>query len=224
MAAGMAHELNQPLNFIKMAAINLREQARADTISSAVLGTKLERMINHVNRASEIILQMRVFGRVPTDLPYPMPIVDAVMSAVGMLKPQLMGSGIEIELLCAEPLLKVRALPVLIEQVVLNLLLNARDSIHARQAEGRRHSGVIMVTIQKRRRRVEVVIEDNGTGLSDAVLRELFVPFFTTKSPKDGTGLGLSISYGIVRDLRGNLTAENTGDGARFTISLPQVI
>lgn len=224
MAAGMAHELNQPLNFIKMAATNLREQVRADAISSPVLGAKLERMINHVNRASEIILQMRVFGRVPTDLPYPMPIVDAVMSAVGMLKPQLTGSGIEIELLCADPLLKVRALPVLIEQVVLNLLLNARDSIHARQAGGRGHSGVIKIAIQKKRRRVEVVIEDNGTGLSDAVLRELFVPFFTTKSPKDGTGLGLSISYGIVRDLRGNLTAENTGEGAKFTIDLPQVI
>jgi len=110
---------------------------------------------------------------------------------------------------------------VMFEQVILNLISNARDAIEA-GSKGAENSGQISVSVEMGDEgRASVLVQDNGGGIPEAVLDRLFDPFFTTKEPGKGTGLGLSISYGIVRDIGGVISATNTREGARFEISLP---
>ena len=221
MIAGTAHELNQPLNFIRMAASNLRERARRSLIEHEQLTSKLDSILAQVDRAAAIILQMRVFGRTPKEVPFPMELKTAVDAVSLMVKPQLELDGTRVDTSACAADVKVRALPVLLEQVLLNLILNANDAIRARQQSGDTAIGDIKVSVTSSDWMAVVVVEDNGTGLSDVILPVIFEPFFTTKPPKEGTGLGLSISYGIIRDLGGTIRAENTDRGARFTVELP---
>lgn len=221
MISGTAHELNQPLNFIKMAASNLREHTRRGRIEAERITTKLDSILHQVNRASAIILQMRMFGRTPKEAPFPMDVKIAVDAVLTMVAPQLELDGTHVETSeCASGVM-VRALPVLLEQVLLNLLLNANDAIRTRQRAGDPNEGLIKISVARRDWQAIVIVEDNGTGLSAEMLPVIFEPFFTTKPPKEGTGLGLPISYGIIRDLGGTILAENTELGARFTIELP---
>ena len=221
MVSGVAHELNQPLNFIKMATTNLRDFAKSGRISQEKFVTKLDAILSHVSRASAIILQMRVFGRTPKEAPYPITVKGAVDAVLTMLAPQLEVEGTRIDTSRCRDDIKVRALPVLLEQVLLNLMLNANDAIRARHKAGDAAAGNIALAIDRQGEQAVITVEDNGTGLSAEVAPSLFEPFFTTKPPKEGTGLGLSITYGIIRDLGGTIRAENTAAGARFVIELP---
>lgn len=221
MVAGVAHELNQPLNFIKMAATNLRERSARGQFDPERFSAKLDSMIAHVNRSAAIILQMRVFGRKPTEAPHPIAVHDAIEDVLTMVRTQFDADGIAVDYDSSETGLKVRALPVLLEQVLLNLMLNASDAIRSRMNSGDGTPGRIWIRASKNKAQVVVIVEDNGTGIAEATLPILFEPFFTTKPPKEGTGLGLSISYGIIHDLGGTIRAENTGTGARIIIELP---
>ncbi len=221
MISGTAHELNQPLNFIKMATSNLRERARRGQVEPDRLIAKLDSILDHVSRASGIILQMRIFGRIPKEPPFPMEVRAAVDQVLTMAAPQLELDGTRVETSDCAPGVMIRALPVLLEQVLLNLVLNAHDAIRVRRKGGAAMDGLIRICVGKRDRLAVVSVEDNGTGVSEEMLPMIFEPFFTTKPPKEGTGLGLPISYGIIRDLGGTIRAENTGEGARFTIELP---
>ncbi|MES2781849.1 MAG: ATP-binding protein [Pseudomonadota bacterium] len=221
MISGTAHELNQPLNFIKMAASNLRQNVVRGRLDAEQLLPKLENIMGQVERASAILLQMRIFGRTPKESPYPIDVKSAVEAVVAMVAPQFEFDGTQVEVLEKSGPVHVHALPMLLEQVLLNLLLNANDAIRARFRPKESEKGRIQITVERRQQLAVVTVEDNGTGISADVLRQIFDPFFTTKPPKEGTGLGLSISYGIIRDLGGVIRAKSGRNGARFTIELP---
>jgi PAS domain S-box-containing protein len=221
MIAGTAHELNQPLNFIKMAASNLRENAVRDRMEADRFLPKLENILAQVERASAILLQMRIFGRIPKESPYPINVKTIVDAVVMMVAPQLELDGTQVEVTEKGEAVHVQALPVLLEQVLLNLLLNANDAIRARYGAGNAAEGRIKITVKRSNKLAVINVEDNGVGIPSNVLLRIFDPFYTTKAPKDGTGLGLSISYGIVSDLGGVLRAKSNRNGARFTIELP---
>jgi C4-dicarboxylate-specific signal transduction histidine kinase len=102
------------------------------------------------------------------------------------------------------------------EQVVLNLLTNAKDAMAERGGEAK-----ITLRIFADDNGVHLISKDTGGGIPDDVLPRIFEPFYTTKAMGKGTGLGLSVSYGIIRDMNGTIIAENVDDGARFTITLP---
>ena len=220
MISGTAHELNQPLNFIKMAASNLRENAVRDRMEADRFLPKLENILAQVERASAILLQMRIFGRIPKESPYPLNVNAIVDEVVMMAAPQLELDGTQVEV-TDKGEVHVQALPVLLEQVLLNLLLNANDAIRARFGTSNAAKGRIKITVKRRNKLAVITVEDNGAGIPAEVLRNIFDPFYTTKAPKDGTGLGLSISYGIVSDLGGVIRARSSGNGAHFTIELP---
>ncbi|MFQ5959688.1 MAG: sensor histidine kinase [Alphaproteobacteria bacterium] len=111
-----------------------------------------------------------------------------------------------------------------LEQVVLNLLNNARDAIQSeRQGKARRAGGEIDVAVVDDRcaKSIRIVVADTGGGIPAAMMERIFEPFVTTKEAAKGTGLGLSISYGIVAEMGGTIEAKNVGKGARFAITLP---
>lgn len=221
MISGTAHELNQPLNFIKMATSNLRENAVRGRLEAEKLIPKLENVLAQVERASAILLQMRIFGRTTKEAPYAIDVKDTVEAVIQMAEPQMELDGMQVLTEVKASDVHVRALPVMLEQVLLNLLINANDAIRSRRDEGDRAEGEIKVTIDRNERSAVITVADNGPGIAADVLPKIFEPFFTTKPPKEGTGLGLSISYGIIRDMGGMLRVKSSRNGARFVIELP---
>lgn len=229
MATGMAHELNQPLNVIRMAAqsalFEFEDVEKLDegaaglpsTDSATFIQARLRRVVEQVDRAATIIDHMRIFGRVPQGQP---PLIDAAetcRSALQLIGHQLRDSQVNIVLRLGDSPQFVKCHPVLLEQVLVNLLLNARDATAGVSIATRE----ICIEVRSADDEVIIIVSDNGPGIPDALRDRVFEPFFTTKSAEKGTGLGLSVSYGIVRDSGGRLELLDSAQGCAFRIVLP---
>jgi histidine kinase len=226
MATGVAHELNQPLSVIKTASnFFMRKIRRQEPIEESILLTLAEEIDSHVQRAAKIIGHMRQFGRKSEELSlHPVQLNDVVQQAFELFSQQLKVRGIEVQWEMAAGLPLISADAGRLEQVLINLLINARDAIEERTAADPHRAAPKTITLRSFRRDRQVVLEicDSGTGIPDAYLNKIFEPFFTTKKVGQGTGLGLSISYGIVQECRGSIHARsNPGGGACFILEFP---
>jgi len=227
MAASMAHELNQPLNIIRMAAdssLILMEEGQADFDSHR---EEFERISNQTERMASIINHLRVFSRQDdaSDSRFnPLASVDA---AVSMVRDQYLLDGVEIKAALPKRAVQVRGQPIRLEQVVLNLLANARDVLKDQRAAPALIEVAAFVSESEsdsaRIRAGEIVItlSDNGGGIPFDVIDHVFEPFFTTKKAEKGTGLGLAIGYSIVSSMGGGISVTNGAKGAIFEIRLP---
>jgi len=164
---------------------------------------------------------MRVFGRNASEPPQATRLAEVINAVLIMIRPQLAGHGIEVDTSDVDQAAMVQARPNSLEQVLLNLFLNAEHALVARSEEEPEHEGRITLQTRREGDGVALIFDDNGTGIPPQALKKLFDPFFTTKPPKQGMGLGLSISYEIIHELGGEISAANNGDGARFIIRLP---
>jgi len=226
MSTGVAHEINQPLNIIRMSTDTLNEMLDEGEVPSPdFLKTRLERIASQVARAASIIDRMRTFGRKPGGHDTAVSPKEAVLNAVSHLREQLRLDGIELELDVPETCRPVRGDPIELEQVVLNLLTNARDAVNdtikTKMGGERPDCVTIKVEDDPSLSAVKVIVEDTGGGIPEDVLLKIFDPFLTTKEVGKGTGLGLSISHGIVSGMHGTIVASNSDDGAIFTVTLP---
>ncbi len=227
MASGMAHELNQPLSIISMAAEMTLLDIEEDTLEASALKEKLERISHQAQRMAEIINHMRLFSRKEQGTRQAFDPVAAVAGAVRLVTNQLQAAGVELcqdlPTACRNP----SGHPLQLEQVVLNLLFNARDAVTdaaLRHAEAGRPFAPrvrVAMTDDAAQDRVRIAVTDSGGGIPEEVRSQIFDPFFTTKAAGQGTGLGLSISYSIIDAMDGRLDARNVGDGACLEISLP---
>ncbi|HWK45047.1 MAG TPA: PAS-domain containing protein [Stellaceae bacterium] len=220
LATATAHELNQPLNVIRLCADNARARLAAGKADEAYLAAKLERISAQTERAANIIDHMRVFGRKPVEAAAPFDLSAAVGHATEFFTETARLRGYELEL-AIEPGVSVIGHAALIEQVVANLLSNAMAACAARRTQ--EAPSRIRVTVCRKDSRAHVEVADNAGGIPAEVLPRIFEPFFTTKPGAEGTGLGLSISYGIVSDMGGRLIADNDESGAVFSFDLPMV-
>ncbi|SFK40400.1 PAS-domain containing protein [Falsiroseomonas stagni] len=216
MAAGLAHELKQPLTAIALAAANASRAAeRGDT--SAVL-VRLGRIADQAARGGVLIDHLRRFARGGEggDANATAALPAAVEGALTLIGGALREASIEVALHLPPGLPPVRGDSMALEQVLLNLLANARDAL------GIRDSGACIgiAARQAEDGRVELDVSDNAGGIPDAVMSRLFQPFVTTKGPDRGTGLGLSICHGLVTSMGGTIEAENGAEGAIFRIAL----
>ncbi|MFT5664845.1 MAG: PAS domain S-box-containing protein [Gammaproteobacteria bacterium] len=218
MATSVAHELNQPLNVIRMAAGNSRRKISKGIAEPEYLNDKLKRIEEQTARAAAIIDHMRMFGREAKESPEPVDPRNVVMNALSLMGEQLRLAGIEIVTELPEDCSSIMGHTIQMEQVILNLFTNARDAM-----AGKDRKAKIILRVFESRKGVHITSEDTGGGIPEDVLPRIFEPFYTTKDMGKGTGLGLSVSYGIVRDMNGTIVAENVDDGARFTITLPTV-
>ena len=240
MAAGIAHELNQPLNVIRIAAdssLILKEQGKTDEIFER---KQFERISQNVMRMASIISHMGAFSRREDDdgdreLIDP---IASVTAAVSMVSEQYSLDAVEIDVELPDSSCLVYGNPIRLEQVILNLLANARDALVLEKVDpesGRLYravrSGYIQISVRyelheagdprSSHRDIVVRIDDNGGGIPADVLDRVFDPFFTTKRTGQGTGLGLAIGYHIVDSLGGRIVASNGPEGARFEVWLP---
>ena len=225
MATGVAHELNQPLSVIKtVSSFFLKKLDNGRELKPRVLDDMLRKVDKNVDRATKIINHMRQFAR-KSDLELERVSVNQVMeNAFEIFSQQLKVRGIAVEREMAEDLPRIKADPGRLEQVFINLLLNARDAIEERAAREGERKIERCISLRTRREGQQVVCEvcDTGVGMSAEVAEKVFQPFFTTKEVGKGTGLGLSISYGIIQDCGGAIRAVARADaGACFEITFP---
>jgi histidine kinase len=224
MATGVAHELNQPLSVIKMVSsffikkINGGERLDRDTLNAML--AKVDR---NVDRATKIISHMRLFARKSEMKLSRVHVEDILSNAAEMFMQQLKARGIEIVWDLADDLPPIHADPDRLEQVFVNLIINARDAVeHGRGESASTDDRKIFLRVHQARNNLVIEVEDTGPGVDPSLADKIFDPFFTTKEVGKGTGLGLSITYGIVRDNHGDIRlADNPGGGARFVIEFP---
>jgi histidine kinase len=225
MATGVAHELNQPLSVIKTASRFFMKKIRKnEKIKDDILLTMSEEIDTYVDRATKIINHMRQFGR-KSDITLEKVQVNAILEkALEILGQQLKVRGIELVRDFEQELPVIMADSDRLEQVFINLLINARDAIDARwQSQPHpKDAKTIRLKTKSNADAVTVEVHDTGTGIPGHLLERIFEPFFTTKKVGQGTGLGLSISYGIIQDCNGSIRAvSREGEGTGFIIQFP---
>ena len=227
MATGVAHELNQPLSVIKtVSSFFIKKLNASEAIAPDILSTMLVKVDGNVDRAARIINHMRQFAR-KSDMEMVMVQLNNVLkSAFEIFSQQLKVRGIQVVWEIREPLPRIHADPSRLEQVFINLLLNARDAIESRcgnqpagDADGEK---TIRLWTGIEGRWVACRVCDTGTGIPDNLAEKIFEPFFTTKEVGKGTGLGLSISYGIVKECGGTIEAvPDKPHGTCFVLRFP---
>ncbi len=226
MSAGVAHELNQPLSVIKTSASFLAKKiVREEPVSPQILRELAEEMDSQVDRASLIINHLRQFGRKTDIRKVNVQLNDCIKGTFTVLGRQLEVHGIEVDLSLDEALPPIRGDRNRLEQIFLNLIMNARDAMDEKEEmAGQDIEKKLKISSQTENDEVVVQISDTGLGMSETVREKIFEPFFTTKPVGKGTGLGLSISFGIVRDYDGTIEVESKeGRGTTFTIKFPAV-
>jgi histidine kinase len=227
MATGVAHELNQPLSVIKTASrFFIKKVRNQEPIPEHIISTLAEEIDGHVDRASKIINHMREFGRKSDKRLDPISVNEVLAKTSEIFSQQLKARGIDLVWDLADPLPPVRADANRLEQVFINLLINARDAIEEKVQDHPHHKGEKKIYLTSRRRDgfVQVEVRDTGKGIPRALIGKIFEPFFTTKEVGKGTGLGLSISYQIVQDFGGTIRAQSReGEGSAFIIRFPAI-
>ncbi|OYX74469.1 MAG: hypothetical protein B7Y95_06765 [Rhizobiales bacterium 32-66-11] len=224
MATAIAHELNQPLAVIKMATANAARLVQSGA-GQAVVQAKLERIQGQVDRAKRITDQVRRYARMPTDHSTGFSIRAALELAAGFVAEQYRAAGIHLLLrFNVSPDVTVMGEQTMFEQLIVNLLVNARDACESRPSAPLGHPPRVIVHCRAEDDRVIIEVDDNAGGIAPDILPHLFEAFTTTKPADKGTGLGLSLSRTVVRDMGGTISAANIADGARFTVDLPRLV
>ena len=228
MAAGIAHELNQPLVGVRGKAEHIvLGIERGWEISEDTLLERVRSIVDQADRMDHIIEHVRRFAR-EAGKPDIMPVQvnKVVEAAVELLSAQLRSRGIYAKTELAESLPIVSANPFSLEEVLLNLVINARDAVEESRLSGGENGDEVTIRTRLCREtsssRVLIEIADCGIGVEPDDLERVFEPFYTTKDPHVGTGLGLSVSKSIVEQLDGLMWMESKpGRGTTVTVSLP---
>jgi len=228
MSAGVAHELNQPLNAIRIGSDLLKKMVERGMILEPDLTGRVSREIgSQVERAANIINHLREFGRKsqPDELEKVL-VNKPIRDVFTVLGQQLKLKQIKVNLDLDESLSPVYGVSNRLEQVFINLVMNARDAIEEMLEKGsqKEREGILTIRTYQEKGRVVAIVRDNGIGMSERIKEKIFEPFFTTKDVGRGTGLGLSISYGIVKDYEGTIEVESMpGSGTIFRITFPAI-
>lgn len=223
LAAGIAHELNQPLQGIRGYTQELQSLWNGDPAEAAQhtgeVSASLKEIVSNVDKMAKIIDYLRTFVRKSVEKYEWTNVQTAVEESLKMLSRQFASRGIAVELDFAKDLPQVWANPLQLEQVFINLATNSRDAI---EATGR-GKGTIWIKTRSAGNFIEVRYKDDGCGMNDRTKTKAFNPFFTTKEVGKGMGLGLSLSYGILSKLNGSIIVESElGKGAEFLIRIPR--
>lgn len=229
LAAGLAHEVNNPLAYVRANLAFLQGLSETvekhieafegeDAVSLSEMGQIVEETKDGIERISKTVNGLRRFSRISSDELTDFDLNKVAEDAIKLAELHS-NRGVKVIQSLAKDLPLLRGNEERMEQVLLNLLLNAK------QALAEKSNGEIFVTTCALRDDIEICIADNGPGLSSAVAERIFDPFFTTKKPDEGTGLGLSIAFDIVREHGGVLEViSREGQGACFTVRFPRAL
>jgi signal transduction histidine kinase len=210
LAAGVAHELNEPLGnilgFAQLAkkASGLPEQTHTD----------LDKIISASLYAREVIRKLMLFARQAPSRKFPVSLNRVVEDSLALLESRLVKGGVEVVKHLHDGLPLVNADPAQLGQILINLAVNASQAML--------QGGVLTISTAAEADSVSLIVEDTGEGMNPEVVQQIFIPFFTTKDVNQGTGLGLAVVHGIVTAHGGSIQVESElGKGSRFRVHLP---
>ncbi|KAA0874083.1 PAS domain-containing sensor histidine kinase [Nitrincola tapanii] len=211
MATGLAHEINQPLNVIRMAVTNSLRYLTKHALQDEYLEGKLQRISDQALRAAKIIDHMRVFGRKSAPEPEVFLPGQAVADALMLVQELLPNDAIQINTQALGEMPAVLGFPDHLEQVLINLLINARDALLGQGSAQTAPAQEPKIALSSRCEEDHLIIEvlDNAGGVPEHLLERIFDPFMTTKPPGQGTGLGLSVSFSLIQAMGGCLSVRN---------------
>ena len=212
LAAGVAHEVNTPLAVITSQAQMLLRQMPSDDPRNRTL----DKIIKQSFRASEIVNNLLKFSRVSGSEHNDVDLNRIISETLSLVDPMLRASRIMVNAQLAKSLPTVPGNSGKLQQVFMNLIMNARDAMP--------QGGELTIATETENSHVHVEISDNGVGIPADQLHRIFDPFFTTKATSRGTGLGLAVTYGIIREHSGSIRVESSeGRGTTFRLEFPAV-
>jgi signal transduction histidine kinase len=210
LAAGIAHELNEPLGSI----LGFAQLALKNPKLPGQAAKDLERIVATSLHAREIIRKLLIFARQKPPLMSQVDLNHAVSDSLHFLGSRCAAAGVEVALSLAPDLPLINADGSQLQQVLVNLVVNAVQAMP--------NGGKLSIGTRPGHGYVSLLVDDTGTGMTEEVRKKLFIPFFTTKDVSQGTGLGLAVVHGIVTAHGGSIHVESEpGRGARFEIQLP---
>jgi PAS domain S-box-containing protein len=223
MAAGLAHEMNQPLNVVRMAADNVLIRMDRGEVDPEYLREKLELIGDQTEKVGKMILHMRVFAR--SDAPdfTPFNPVESVRSAARLMEHRLTFANIRLDVDLPERCPAVLGHASQLEQVIINLLANSCDAVTDHPNAFGTSIGRVAVSVCEDATKGAVVIRvnDTGGGIPADIRDRIFDPFFTTKDVGKGTGLGLSICSTIIAEMRGRIEIVDAAFGTEIIVTIP---
>ncbi|MCF7793817.1 MAG: tetratricopeptide repeat-containing sensor histidine kinase [Candidatus Cloacimonetes bacterium] len=221
MAAGIAHEINQPLQNISLSAESIEIEMTEKKLDNKYLKQKLKFIYEDIERIKTISEHISTFSsEQKNEITKKFCLNESVQNAVSMIQKQFDKNGVDLKLKLKDDLSKIEGNVYKFEQVVLNLLSNAKDAV---LEDDRIPEKTVTVHSNENEKEVFLEVEDNGIGISESVKMNIFLPFFTTKKFGDGTGLGLSIAYGIIKEMKGKIElVEN--NNTIFRVSFPKEV
>ncbi len=209
LAAGVAHEVNTPLAVISTYAQMLAKQVANDDQKSILL----DKIAKQTFRASEIVNSLLNFSRTSTTSFGDVDLNKVIRETMSLLEHQIEKVGVQVKLDLAGSIPPVHGNAGKLQQVFLNLFLNARDAMDG--------GGVLSVHAWAEESGARVDVTDTGHGISPEHIQRIYDPFFTTKGSRKGTGMGLAVTYGIVQEHKGSIEVSSRQGGTRFQIRLP---
>lgn len=225
LTAGVAHELNQPLNGMKLICQDVLRDISKGRFDESTLEEDLKEVVSEVDRMSNIIDHMRLFSRTTMGAEFQVTEVnEAVEGVFKLLGQQLHVHNIHVEKSLGSELPSVPIDRIRLEQVFMNIINNARNAV---ESTGNKEMNIWVSSYfseSNGNRTVIVSVKDNGGGIPEEIRNRIFEPFYTTKRPGKGTGLGLSVSKKIIDDANGTIELMvEDGIGSQFNVILPAV-
>jgi len=226
LAAGIAHEINQPLTRLSLGVDNILYKLKnKKNISLDYIEKKCNTFLENIVRIQNIIEHIRTFSRDQKSTSFErIEINKTVLDVLKFIETQYKNHGINLELNLGKISGFILGNKFKLEQIFLNLLSNARDAIEEKFDDENFSENKIVIRTFQNSDKICFEIEDNGSGISEENLKKVFDPFFTTKSVEKGTGLGLSIIYGLVREMKGNIEIKSKkNEFTKVRVTFPKI-
>lgn len=221
LTTGIAHELAQPLTGIKGIAQNMIDDINSEEFENLQAVSELLRICSLVDKSSSIIDHIRNFSK---KSPFSIKQIDlnkVILEAIDLIHLQLKKKDIDLVFMLDDTIPKIPGDKISLEQLIVNIIMNSKDAILEKEFESADENGTIRITTSFADGMVMLIIQDNGSGISDDVKHKIWSPFFTTKKRSHGTGIGLSICSKILKEHNAEVDIQSDSSGTIFTIRFP---
>ncbi len=221
VTTGIAHELTQPLTGIKCISQNMIDDINYNDFDHMQAVSDLVKISSLVDRSSSIIDHIRTFSRKRGFSFQQADLNACILNAIDLINNQINNSGIDLIFVLDDSIPRIYGDNLSLEQLFINLILNAKDAISTRMESNTDFNGSIKITTTFNDNMVKLIIQDNGGGIPENIIPKIWTPFFTTKQKGKGTGIGLSLSHRIIKEHNADVSINSSEDGTIFTIIFP---
>ncbi len=223
LAAGIAHEINQPVQNISLSAESIKYELMEEQADKGFLNKSVDEIFEDIVRVRQIVDHIRIFSSGQKDeVEEEFDVSECVRAATSIIGSQYANHHISLAMHLSDNLPCVLGNPHRLEQVIHNLLSNAKDAVEERRQKEADLKMQVVIETYYQNENVYLCIKDNGVGISHNRKTDIFLPFVTSKQLGKGTGLGLSISYSLIKEMRGRIEVESEpGKGTTMLVILP---